>query len=171
MERIRYDNLTKDEVYELYGSKEKEFNYNNIQEMLLEIKEKLNIDGKVDINYMEKYKLILKKSNEISQKISEHYLNNSNGDELEIQELYEKVLVRRAREKYPDLMRKYQNSFNERRDYIYEENTTLEFPIEVIFEMIEEENLDIDVWKEFGYPFEGMKFAEKIINEYYEKLK
>lgn len=178
----RYDNLMIGELCDLYNTInktniKKDLNCKEVNEILKNVREYFkdkDLKTNIDINYREKFCCLNKFRKNAQLEIYKHYINKNietveeNDLFFDIQSLCESFLVRKVREKYPKLMRKYQELFNERRDYIYEENTTLEFPIEVVFEMIEQEEMNFDLYKTFGYIFEGMRFAESTINKYFE---
>lgn len=201
MELKRYDNLTIEELCNLYTGKEvsiydgKWFEVRDnvtvkeVQNMIDAVKEKVG-NNKVDLNYREKYILIKENKDELIQKLFEFYypikldsliekegfekVKDMFNMEMNLQLIYEKCMVRRVREKYPDLLRKYQKRFVEEKErkfgeeVFYEENTPCEYPIEVVYDMVEEEDMDLDIYKEFGYMFEGMKYAERIIDIYFQ---
>lgn len=199
MELKRYDNLTIEEVYNLYADDNLKLYDGNwfeirdnvtakeVNNIVNQLKNKLN-NTTVDINYREKYIFIKKYKNELILKLYEFYkgpydLSIYEEDalekvyaemELELQIEYENCMVRRVREKYPELVRKYQKRFVEHKEEVikkevfYEENTSCEFPIEVIYDMAEEEMPDLDIYKEFGYWFEGLEYSQRLIDVYFQ---
>lgn len=44
-----------------------------------------------------------------------------------------------------------------------------EFPIDVYIDMFEEEDMDVDIGKKYGYFWEYMTFSENLIDSLYNK--